>query len=101
MSAASQRIFAEVTKHADVRDRLIRAFHRHAHDFGYLWEPEPACGCEYRIDCMLSDYDDEPAQRDLVAVAQRHGVVIGSGEIEDACDDCGRDDGTHNPDVEH
>lgn len=80
MSTSNEAVFTAVTKNPAVRDRMIRAFHRHAHEHGYLWEPVPGCGCEERIDQLLADWDDEAVP---------------------PCDDCGRRDGTHNMEVEH
>jgi hypothetical protein len=80
-----QDIFAAVSKDPAVLTRLYRAAHRMRHEQGHLWEPVPGCGCEEWIDRLLAEYDDE-------------------GRVDPAtveCDDCGRNDGTHDMEIEH
>jgi hypothetical protein len=77
-------IFTAVTKHPAVLDRLVRSVHRMRHEHGTLWEPVAGCGCEEWVDQLLANWDDEPYTPE-----------------PDACDDCGRTDGTHDDEVEH
>lgn len=98
-----QDIFAAVSKDAAVLTRLVRAAHRMRHEQGHLWEPVPGCGCEEWIDRLLHEYDDEPRaviESDCVSKCPP-GQHYEECELSDMCDDCGRDDGTHNEEVEH